>query len=139
MPTKLSKAAAEFNVSFRTLAAHLNDNGYEIDVKPTSKLDDDMYGVLLKEFRGDLEAKKSAEEINIGTYKQEATDDAPVITKSKPSAKDQEEIIISTNLAPAPEVKEEKKVEAPVAKKEVPKKKEEEVKKEPVAKKEYLK
>ena len=110
MPTKLSKAAAEFNVSFRTLAAHLHDQGFEIDVKPTSKLDDEMYGVLLKEFRSDQEAKEAAEEINIGTYKQEATEakTEPIQYAPKPKAKEQEEIIISSNLAPAPtEVKEE--------------------------------
>ena len=50
---RLAEAAREFNVATATIIEHLKKNGYDVENRPTTKLSEDMYGVLLKAFHKD--------------------------------------------------------------------------------------
>jgi len=49
----LLKAAKELNIGLSTAVEFLGKKGYKIDPKPNTKLNEDMYDVLLKEYQGD--------------------------------------------------------------------------------------
>ncbi len=101
---RLAKAASEFNVAISHIVDLLNGKGFTIDVKPTTKLSEEMYNVLLKEFSKDKGMKEKADQLSIGIgrklEKEKAEEaEAPVVKK-------QEEEIVA-------------KVEKPVKEKEV--------------------
>ena len=111
---RLLGAAKEFNIGQDTLIEFLAGKGFgKDDLKPTSKLTEDMYRALQMEFQGDKVAKGKADQIEI-----------PKGAQMEPKKKrDEEEITFKKDTK--------KKVEAPapVAAPEV-KQPEEEVKKE---------
>ncbi len=103
---RLVKVAKEFNVGISTIVDCLKDNGFEIESKPTSKVTDEMYPVLLKEFQANKAVKAQADALKIGNRNEkEEVEVAP-----PPPAK--EEIFKDPDPAPVPEEKPEpKKVE----------------------------
>ncbi|NNC94300.1 MAG: translation initiation factor IF-2 [Chitinophagales bacterium] len=70
-PIRLVAAAKKFNVGTGTIVETLDKKGLEIDNKPTSKLTEEMYNVLLKEFRSEMNIKEEAEQITLGLKKRE--------------------------------------------------------------------
>ena len=130
MTKRLVKIAKELNVGTSTIVDFLNDNGFDIDNKPTAKVTEPMYDALLKEFQKSIDIKEKAAQINIG-----------VRAKKEEEAAAQEE----EQAAPAPsaqepatpEPKEEKeKEEKPAARKEEKKEEAQETKQEEEPKKE---
>jgi len=93
--TNLLKAAKELNIGLNTAVEFLGKNGHKVESRPNTKLTDEMYDVLLKEFQGDKIVKEEAKQIVIGKIRR---DDNPVTSeKSEPQrSKDfeQEEILI---------------------------------------------
>jgi len=68
---RLAEAAKEFNVATATIVEHLKKSGYDVENRPTTKLSEDMYGVLLKAFHKDKGVREQADQISIGTRKRE--------------------------------------------------------------------
>ena len=69
---RLASAAKELNVGISTLVDHLHAKGFkDIASTPNTKLTEDQYDILLREFRGDKDVKDKAEQINIGKRKEE--------------------------------------------------------------------
>ena len=66
MAKRLVKIAKELNVGTSTIVDHLANNGFEIENKPTAKVSDEMYDVLLKEFQNSLAIKEQADQLVIG-------------------------------------------------------------------------
>jgi translation initiation factor IF-2 len=63
---RLMAAAKEFNIGKDTLVDFLVGKGFSIDdLKPTSKLTDDMYRSLQQEFQGDKVAKIKSDQIDL--------------------------------------------------------------------------
>ena len=93
--TNLLKAAKELNIGLSTAAEFLGKKGHPVDPRPNTKLTDEMYEVLLKEFQGDKIVKEEAKQIIIGKIRR---DEAPVVPeRSEPMRSkdlDQEEILI---------------------------------------------
>lgn len=59
---RLSKIARELNVGISSLVDHLKDKGVEIEASPNTKVDDDVYKMLLAEFvDAKIEKEKSQE------------------------------------------------------------------------------
>jgi len=48
--TRLSKAAREFNIGINTVLDFLSKKGFQIDRDPNTKLTQEMYVLLAKEF-----------------------------------------------------------------------------------------
>lgn len=93
--TNLLKAAKELNIGLNTAVEFLGKKGFSVEARPNTKLTDEMYDVLLREFQGDKIVKEEAKQIVIGKIRRE---DTPVVTeKTEPQrSKDfeQEEILI---------------------------------------------
>ncbi len=63
---RLMAAAKEFNIGTSTLTDFLVSKGFETsDLKPSSKISEDMYRVLQVEFQPDKVAKQKAEQIDL--------------------------------------------------------------------------
>ena len=102
--TNLLKAAKELNIGLNTAVEFLGKKGHKVDARPNTKLTEEMYDVLLKEFQGDKIVKEEAKQIVIGKIRR---DDIPVGNeKAEPQlSKDfeQEEILIkNVNTFSAP-------------------------------------
>jgi len=120
---RLLAAAKEFNIGQDTLIEFLTVKGFpKDDLKPTSKLTEDMYRALQLEFQGDKAAKQKSDQL-------ELPKGAVAETKKK---KEEEEIVFKKEEKPAarPIVKKEEEVkpvvevapvEAKVEKEEPPK------------------
>ena len=63
-PVRLSKAARDLNVGINTIVEFLGDQGIEVEARPTTKLEADVYEILLKEFQSDQAAKAQATSIS---------------------------------------------------------------------------
>lgn len=79
----LLKAAKELNIGIATAVDFLEKNGYEIESKPGTKLNSELYQVLLREFQGDKIIKEEANQINIGRIRRDETlsESAPDVTR----------------------------------------------------------
>lgn len=86
MERRLIKIAKELNVGTQTIVDHLNHNGFDVENKPTAKITDDMYSVLLKEFQKSLNDKEKADQMIIGNRATPTTvkKDPPVPPATKP-------------------------------------------------------
>ena len=93
---RISKVAAELNVSYKSLIEHLNATGFEVEEKMTAKIDGDMYDVLLKEYAKDKQAKEESKALEINIRKKDETLTASSKKKETKKSKDQgfEEVIL---------------------------------------------
>ena len=66
MAIRLIKIAKELNVGTSTIVEFLNNNGFDIDNKPTAKVSDEMYNELVKEFQSSIAVKEKADQLAIG-------------------------------------------------------------------------
>ena len=60
---RLAKVASELNRSTSAIAEFLKEKGYEIVVRPTTKISEDMYQECLREFSADKAAKEEVEKL----------------------------------------------------------------------------
>ena len=58
---RLSKAIKEFNLSLDHIVDFLKNEGISVESNPNTKLPEDAYALLLKEFQGDKVAKEEAQ------------------------------------------------------------------------------
>lgn len=61
--TRLSKAAREFNVGISTIVEFLHRKGFDLDPNPNTKLPQEAYALLIKEYSTDISAKKESEKL----------------------------------------------------------------------------
>ena len=119
--TRLSKAAREFNVGISTIVDFLGKKGHKIDSNPNSKLDPDLYDLLLEEYSTDLNVKKESEKLTLKNLRERqetlSLEDEPAAAEQE----DAEELLITDTTAGTSEDLAQEPVEkAPVAKKEKP-------------------
>ena len=99
---RLMAAAKEFNIGTGTLTDFLVSKGFETDdLKPSSKISEDMYRVLQVEFQPDKVAKQKAEQIdlpkNAPADAKKRRDEQDLSFTKKEAVKHKEEVV-----APAP-------------------------------------
>jgi translation initiation factor IF-2 len=114
---RLMAAAKEFNVGKETLVDYLLGKGFnKDDLKPTSKLTEDMYRALQQEFQSDKVAKLKSDQIDLPKGSQEAKkkkeDEAVVFKKDFRKSEDEKPKEEPAAPVPAPVV--EPVVEEPV-------------------------
>ncbi|MBR5663621.1 MAG: hypothetical protein IKX01_02675, partial [Bacteroidales bacterium] len=119
---RLSKAAREFNVGTSTIVEFLAKKGQNIDPSPNTKLTPEQYALVVKEYQGEKEVKKNADQLGNIAFKGKTI---TVDTTEKPKVIEEEEaeVSIKSNILTK---KEEPKVE-PVKKEKKEEKKEEKV------------
>ncbi len=66
---RLSKAAKEFNISPTMIVEFLGKKGHKVDSSPNTKLTGEMYALLVKEYQGEKEVKKNADQLGDFSYK----------------------------------------------------------------------
>ncbi len=109
-------AAKEFNIGKDTLVDFLASKGFDReDLKPTSKLTEDMYNALQREFQGDKVAKIKSDQIDlpkgsVQDKKRKEDEDISIRKEVKKTDPVKEEKPVVAEVAPAPV----QKVEAPV-------------------------
>jgi translation initiation factor IF-2 len=65
MAVRLNKIAREFNVGISTMVEFLHKKGYDnVENNPNTKVNDEVYEVLRREFSSDLSAKKESDKIS---------------------------------------------------------------------------
>src|SRR5688572_24219550 len=111
---RLVKVANELNVGTHTIIEHLKKAGHEVEDKPTAKLTEDMYVLLLKEFQKDVAAKVNAGNITIGTQDHKDVVLTSTISAPKKEAEVDEVLIKSS----ATEATKERKAATPAKPKE---------------------
>lgn len=63
--TRLNKVAREFNVGIHTIVEFLHKKGFDVDNNPNTKVPDEAYHLLEKEYKNDINLKKESEKINL--------------------------------------------------------------------------
>src|SRR5258708_4361967 len=135
---RLMAAAKEFNIGKDTLVDFLVSKGFsKDDLKPTSKLTEDMYRFLLQEFQGDKVAKIKSDQIDLPKGSLEAKkkkEDETVLFKKEivkktegengvePKAAPEEQPVEAVLPEPPPEneIPQEKEIKEPVVVEEAP-------------------
>ena len=95
--TRLSKAAKEFNVGIPTIAEFLNKKGFDIDQNPNTKIPQEAYALLVKEYSSDLKVKKESESIGLKEFskkKESLSIDNISEKETQEESKQEEEVII---------------------------------------------
>ncbi|MCQ2314837.1 MAG: translation initiation factor IF-2 [Bacteroidales bacterium] len=98
---RLSRVLKEINVGFATVQEYLSKEGVQVDT-PNAKIDEKAYGLLMKKYQGDIEAKKKAEEL---------ADRKVVLPEPKKEEKPSADEVVEK---PTPKVEEKKKAAEPV-------------------------
>ncbi|MFT4522452.1 MAG: translation initiation factor IF-2 [Bacteroidia bacterium] len=70
---RISKVATELNVSWKSLIEHLNNKGFEVEMKMTAKIEQEMYEVLEQKYRSDKQAKEESQALEINVRHQDET------------------------------------------------------------------
>lgn len=86
MSKRLIKIAKELNVGTATIVEFLNENGFEIDNRPTAKVTDEMYTELLNEFQSSISVKEKADQLKIGQQKQTQKEEEEASKTPEPPA-----------------------------------------------------
>ncbi|MCM4155351.1 translation initiation factor IF-2 [Gramella sp. AN32] len=60
---RLNKVLREFNISLDRAVDFLNEKGYDIDARPTTKISGEIYGVLSDQFQTDKSKKVASKEV----------------------------------------------------------------------------
>ena len=104
---RLMAAAKEFNIGKETLVEYLAGKGFSRDeLKPTSRLTEDMYRALQSEFSSDKAAKAKSDAIEIpksGTAEPKKKKDEEEISFRKDAKKKEPEAPVVEKPAPKPE------------------------------------
>src|SRR5690606_33318601 len=97
---QLLKVAKELNVSITTIVDYLGDKGYSVEARPNTKIGDDLYQLLLKEYQTDKIYKEEAKQIHIGRARREDVS-IDEVKAAKPNGDDeeQEEILIKNTAS----------------------------------------
>ncbi|MEN7547921.1 translation initiation factor IF-2 [Rapidithrix thailandica] len=83
---RLIKAAKELNVGIHTIAEHLASKGFKVDSKPNSKITQEQFDMLVKDFHNSMEVKQEASVLTIGSSRHNV-----VIESDQKSKKEEEE------------------------------------------------
>ncbi|TAJ14828.1 translation initiation factor IF-2 [Marinilabiliaceae bacterium JC017] len=60
---RLSKVAREFNVGISTIVEFLHKKGFQVEANPNTKVNEEMYSLLEKEYKSDLNVRKESEKL----------------------------------------------------------------------------
>ena len=81
---RLSKVARELNVGISTIVEFLDSKGIEIDAKPNTKIESEVYDVLSEEFQEEKSAKEESKNVSMPSSDRERVSiDKPAEHKSE--------------------------------------------------------
>jgi translation initiation factor IF-2 len=137
---RLGKAAREFNVGTNTIVDYLSKKGFQIDTSPNTKLSEEMYSLLVKEYSSEKIVKEESQKLGI-EYSGRKTITADNIVQNQHNEEDEDDIDANELIIKNVGFTERKQKETPQPKKDKPitEKKPEPEKETPAPKKEELK
>ena len=93
---RLSKVAKELGVGVSTIVDFLQEKGYEVEARPTTKIGNDEYNLLLEKFQSDKKAKERSNELKQNKVVREAIslDDRNVSDNRRRQSDDEDSILI---------------------------------------------
>lgn len=108
---RLNAVVKELNVGMQTLVEHLAKKGHVVEGKPTTKITEEQYNILLNDFQSDKKVRDDAKQM--GKAKQVKKEEVSITPprKKEPVHEDEDEddgILIKSGLSPNA-----KKIEAP--------------------------
>ncbi|WMN07924.1 translation initiation factor IF-2 [Marivirga arenosa] len=122
---RLSLAARKLNVGLSTITDFLGKKGYEVDSKPNSKISEEQFGMLAKEFASSAQEKEEASSLSIGKkHNSNVVIDSEADKSKEAEKEDDEDKVLIKNAGESKEkpAAEQKPVEESSAKKEEEKK-----------------
>ena len=82
MSARAPKVAKQLNISLTRIEDFLNSKGFDVKIKPTTKIDDKQYDLLLQEFSQDvsdkanikeaIDSNRKEREINISSFEKDS-------------------------------------------------------------------
>ena len=116
---RLSKAAKEFNISPAMIVEFLGKKGHKVDSSPNTKLNGEMYALLVKEYQGEKEVKKNADQLGDFSYKGKSISiDSARKNEEASNDFEEEEVTIRFNGSMSDDKQKKAQAEKPVEKKE---------------------
>ena len=116
---RLSKAAKEFNISPAMIVEFLGKKGHKVDSSPNTKLNGEMYALLVKEYQGEKEVKKNADQLGDFSYKGKSISiDSARKNEDASNDFEEEEVTIRFNGSMSDDKQKKAPAEKPVEKKE---------------------
>jgi len=104
---RLNKVARELGVGVSTIAAFLQEKGYEVEGKPNTKIDDEQYNLLLDEYQSDKQAKDQSKELSKNKLvKETITIEDKSDSPAAPSDDEDEVVIKNMTVDPVIDLKE---------------------------------
>ena len=97
---RLSKVAREFNIGITTIVEHLNKKGFKVDNNPNSKISEEAYELLFKDFQAEKNLKEATQKARMNVLKREtislddekkAAEEEPEVEKTDEKEKDEEQ------------------------------------------------
>jgi len=90
---RLSKVARELNVGISTIVEFLDSKGVQIEAKPNTKIDPEVYSLLSEEFQSDQSAKEESKHVSMPSTERESVSiESP--PDPKPKSEDDDGILI---------------------------------------------
>ncbi|MEQ8625507.1 MAG: translation initiation factor IF-2 [Vicingaceae bacterium] len=111
---RLSKVARELNVGISTIVEFLDSKGIEIDAKPNTKIEPEVYDVLSDEFQEEKSAKEESKNVSMPSSDRESVSiEKPA--ERKPTDEDDGDSILIKNIPADQKEEAEEVIEAPAA------------------------
>ena len=96
---RLSKAAKEFNIGVNTAVDFIRKKGHQIDDNPNTKISEELYNLLAKNFQSERAVKENADRIQISTpVKKSILEVDPVSPDNAETSNDDDSEIIIKNF-----------------------------------------
>ena len=98
---RLAVVAKELGVGSSTIIDHLTKNGFDVDNKPTTKVTEDMYKLLLRDFQKDKNLKEKAEQISLGKVRRDNLEIEETKAAKTKDEEEQDEVFIKNLNQPS--------------------------------------
>ena len=72
MSIRLNKVARDLNVGIQTAVEFLQKKGFTVEANPNTKITDEQYALLVKEFSKDKNLKLESESISLERHKEKS-------------------------------------------------------------------
>ena len=96
---RLSQVARKLNVGLSTITEYLSSKGYEVDSKPNSKITEEQFTILAKEYASSLHDKEEASSLTIGISHTETVVIETISDHATTRKKEEDNEILIKNLA----------------------------------------
>jgi translation initiation factor IF-2 len=90
---RLSKVASELNVSLTTIVDFLGSKGHAIDSNPNTKIEEEQYDILLKQFADDITLKEKSKQTAVKRERRESISLDDTKPKEETSSNEEEDDI----------------------------------------------